>query len=946
MTVSTTTRKKSYTANGSSTVFAYDFRIFSDSDLKVYVDGSLKTLTTHFTVSGAGEASGGNVTFGSAPADTLSVVILRELPRTQTTDYVDNSALSATSLEDTADKNLMLIQEIDSKAGEGFRFADVVVDAGVTTVDKNASDRASKLLSFDSAGDLIATQEIGVSRGNWAASTAYNQRDIIKDTDNNNIYLCITAHTSSGAVPISTNADVAKWVLLVDAASATTSQTAAASSATSAASSATSAASSATSSASDATDTAADLVLTNADVVLTNADVVLTNADVVSAEAAKVAAEGATGASAFKFTFDNSTSMADPGTGEIRFDNATVASVTNLAFDAVSADTSNPDVSDFIASWDDGSNTAHEGYITIRKSGTPATYAVFSLTGSVTDSTGWLQCPVTHVDSNGTWSNADTMFISFSRSGDKGNTGTLAVGTVTGNTVTVGNPATAAVANSGSSTAATFDFTFGIPTGATGATGASSSGFHYQFATATADSDQGAGKIWLNHATVASATILYIDDDDNDGTDISAFTATWDDSSATSDKGFIKIQSRATPTDYAVFKISSTGTDNTAYWEFPVSNLVSAGTFSDTEVVDVFFTRSGDSGGVANRTVDTMVGDASDDTLALSQSPGSTNNCTCFIDGVGQHPGTDFNISGSTLTFTTAPPTGTVVVAICGGNENIGTPSDGTVTLAKMSTNSIDSDQYVDGSIDLAHMSAESVDSDQYVDGSIDTIHIGDDQVTGAKLNPALVTGDVIYADGTDTITRLAKPGTPAGEVLTFATSATAPSWVAPSSGSAFTTVAAVATSSGTSPIVIASSLPSGICQFTVNAVSMSAGGGTANNYIIQLGDSGGYEATGYVSGATRIDAGTDNSFSATTGLLLIQNSSSDDSHSQWLFTKHGTGNTWMMHNVGFTNAGSNAITACGVKTLSGELTQIQITQLGTPTTWDAGTIAIQYTVA
>ena len=36
---------------------------------------------------------------------------------------------------------------------------------------------------------------------------------------------------------------------------------------------------------------------------------------------------------------------------------------------------------------------------------------------------------------------------------------------------------------------------------------------------------------------------------------------------------------------------------------------------------------------------------------------------------------------------------------------------------------------------------------------------------------------------GTDTITKLAKPGTPAGEVLTFAASATAPSWVAASAG-------------------------------------------------------------------------------------------------------------------------------------------------------------------
>jgi hypothetical protein len=108
---------------------------------------------------------------------------------------------------------------------------------------------------------------------------------------------------------------------------------------------------------------------------------------------------------------------------------------------------------------------------------------------------------------------------------------------------------------------------------------------------------------------------------------------------------------------------------------------------------------------------------------------------------------------------------------------------DGSIDAIHLSANSVDSAAYVDGSIDAIHLSANSVDSDSYVDGSIDTIHIGDDQVTGAKLNPALVSGDIIYADGTDTINRLAKPGTPAGEVLTFATSASAPSWVAASAG-------------------------------------------------------------------------------------------------------------------------------------------------------------------
>ena len=41
-----------------------------------------------------------------------------------------------------------------------------------------------------------------------------------------------TAHTSSGSQPLTSNTDSAKWDLIVDAASATTSQNAAAASAT------------------------------------------------------------------------------------------------------------------------------------------------------------------------------------------------------------------------------------------------------------------------------------------------------------------------------------------------------------------------------------------------------------------------------------------------------------------------------------------------------------------------------------------------------------------------------------------------------------------------------------------------------------------------------------------------------------------------------------------
>ena len=181
----------------------------------------------------------------------------------------------------------------------------------------------------------------------------------------------------------------------------------------------------------------------------------------------------------------------------------------------------------------------------------------------------------------------------------------------------------------------------------------------------------------------------------------------------------------------------------------------------------------------------TGVGDGTTTPIAtLSYSVPTSSSIMVTLDGVTQVPTTDYTASGTTLTFTStvASPIA-ILVYFLGRSLDIGTPADNTVTNAKMANNAIDSAELVAGSVDLAHMSAESVDSDQYVDGSIDTIHIGDDQVTGAKLNPALVAGDVIYADGTDTINRLAKPATPAGEVLTFATSATAPSWVAPAGG-------------------------------------------------------------------------------------------------------------------------------------------------------------------
>ncbi len=273
MTVSSSTNKVSYSANGSLTTFAYSFKIFDQGDLTVILraaDGTetTQTITTHYTVSGVGEASGGNVVFGSAPASGVTVVIIREQPLTQGLDLVPNTAFPAESLEEALDKLTFMSQKHEEELGRAIKASRTNTLTG-SEFTVSATDRANKVFAFDGSGNLSVTQELGTFKGNWGASTAYVQRDIVKDTSTNNIFIANTAHTSSGSQPLTTNTDSAKWDLLVDAASATTSATNAAASATTATTKASEAAASATTATTKASEAATSA--TNAATSETNA---------------------------------------------------------------------------------------------------------------------------------------------------------------------------------------------------------------------------------------------------------------------------------------------------------------------------------------------------------------------------------------------------------------------------------------------------------------------------------------------------------------------------------------------------------------------------------------------------------------------------------------------------------------------------------------------------
>ena len=300
MTISSTTVKNSYSGDGSTSAFSYTFKIFANSDLQVIIRSStgaetVKTITTHYTVSGAGDANGGSVTFtsGNIPASGETVVIRRAVPQTQSIDYIANDPFPAESHEDGLDCSMMTIQQMQEELDRSIKLSRTnTITSTEFTV--GATDRANKVLSFDSSGELSVTQELGTFKGNWSASTSYVVRDIVKDTSTNNIFIVNTAHTSSGSQPLTTNANSAKYDLIVDAATATTQASNASTSATAAASSATAAASSASTATTQAS---------NASTSASTASTQATNAANSATAAATSAAAAAASADAFDDTY-------------------------------------------------------------------------------------------------------------------------------------------------------------------------------------------------------------------------------------------------------------------------------------------------------------------------------------------------------------------------------------------------------------------------------------------------------------------------------------------------------------------------------------------------------------------------------------------------------------------------------------------------------------------
>ena len=123
----------------------------------------------------------------------------------------------------------------------------------------------------------------------------------------------------------------------------------------------------------------------------------------------------------FNYKFSTLTNVAsDPGDSYIRFDSATLASVTTISIDL--KELSGATITDYLDFLDDSNSGFAKGVLLFRSSTNATKYAAFNIT-AVNTQTGYRTLTVSHISSSTLFSNDDVILMSFYRVGDKGQKG-------------------------------------------------------------------------------------------------------------------------------------------------------------------------------------------------------------------------------------------------------------------------------------------------------------------------------------------------------------------------------------------------------------------------------------------------------------------------------------------------------------------------------------------
>jgi hypothetical protein len=158
MTLSTTASRVSYAANGSTTAFAFAFKIWAAANIKVYLRNNAtladvpQTLGVDYAINIASYPNTGDVVFTVAPPAGRTVVIVRDMPLTQDLDLIATGSFAAENVETQLDKLAAEIQTLRELIGRSPRMA-VGTALSDLPLPEPRPAVANQLLGITAAGD-------------------------------------------------------------------------------------------------------------------------------------------------------------------------------------------------------------------------------------------------------------------------------------------------------------------------------------------------------------------------------------------------------------------------------------------------------------------------------------------------------------------------------------------------------------------------------------------------------------------------------------------------------------------------------------------------------------------------------------------------------------------------------------------------------------------------
>ena len=343
----------------------------------------------------------------------------------------------------------------------------------------------------------------------------------------------------------------------------------------------------------------------------------------------------------------------------------------------------------------------------------------------------------------------------------------------------------------------------------------------------------------------------------------------------------------------------ASGTDTSSPFSTTVLNLfddaLTGGTYTNANISEnlTYGTATG------NRTVSTS---ATITTGTIPNLTSSTANITL---------GTIPTLTAGTTTSTAANITNGTIQTLTASTGTIGTFNSTTGTIATLNSTT--------GTIATLNSTTGTIATLNSTTGTIATLNSTTGTITNLSTTLA---GDFTITQGTGTI----------GTEKVTPTNLSQP----------FTSATAVASTSGTA--IDFTGIPSWVKRITFMLRGVSTTG-VSTPWLIQIGDSGGIEATGYLSASGRIATATAACINSTAGFSInVNNVATNTIHGSMTITLiDSSNNSWVASGAFANSAAADSLPAAGSKSLSATLDRVRITTSGGSDTFDAGSVNIMY---